>query len=166
MAVSTILIAMVSVVPTTLASWSGTGTVDAGTVESGTLNAAIAPGATVPTTGTTAALGAVTGILPGESRSATFTVRNTGNVNMTLAAAIRAGTSPYLEFDISVGVCVASPPPGAALSGTPITVSSVIAPGTNASFCLRITLAATTPNSAQNTSLGGYTIDLTAGSTP
>jgi hypothetical protein len=163
--VSAALIAMISIVPTSLASWSGTATLNAGTIDSGTLDAAVAAGTTTPTTETTADLGSLTAMLPGESRGSTFTVRNIGTANMTLAAATGPGAHPSLSFDISPGVCAPEPTPGTPLTASAVAVSGVIPPGTNQSFCLRITLASDIPSSAQNTSLGGYTIALTAAST-
>lgn len=159
---------VVSTAPGTLALWRDVAPVSDLTITTGTLNAAIAPGATTPTTQTTANLGAVTNLLPTENRGLTFTVRNTGTVNLNLAAALTAPTAGNmnLAFGLTPGICPAITPAGTTLTATPALVGGTIAPATNATFCLRVTLTATAPNSLQNTSVGGFTIALTAASTP
>lgn len=160
-AVAAVVAATVSAAPYSLALWNDADTVDAGVISSGTLDAAIASGQSTPSTATTALLPTLHGMLPGESRGETFTVRNTGNVDLALGAAVAAGTSPYLGFDLAAGACTGALPPGIALSTTALPVGDVIPPGTNASFCLRITLLETTPNDLQNQSVGAYAIELT-----
>lgn len=158
-----VLAAALSTVPGSLALWNDADTVDAGTVSSGRLDAAIAPGTTIPTTGTVAQFAALTGVIPGESRTATFTVRNTGNVPIQIAAVRNDSTNQYLILDLAPGICPTLPASGVVLSATPANVGTAIAPATNATFCLRITLDANTPGSLQGTSLGLYGVDLTGG---
>lgn len=162
--VAAVIAAAISNAPLSLALWNGAATADAGTINAGTINAAVAPGTATPTTATTAALGSFTGLIPGESRSATFTVRNTGNVDLVFSAAVASGVSAHLAFGVAAGACPASPPAGTALSATAAGIGTVVAPATNATFCLRVTLSDTAPASLQNTSVGGFTIDLTAAS--
>jgi predicted ribosomally synthesized peptide with SipW-like signal peptide len=162
-AAAAVLVAAVSVIPGSLALWNDADAVDAGTVTAGELNAAIAPGTTTPTTDTTAALGALTGLIPGESRGVTFTVRNTGNVPIQIAAARAASTNQYLLLDLAAGACPATPPAGTALSATPANVGTPVAPATNAAFCLRVTLDVGTPAALQGAPVGPYQVDLTAG---
>lgn len=166
LATAAVTAAVISAAPSSLATWNGADTVDAGTVDAGTLNAAIAPGTITPTTATSAALGAFTGMLPGESRGATFTIRNTGNVDLVLAAGRGAATNANLSLDLASGACPATPPAGTPISTTPVAIGTPLAPMTNASFCLRVTLDATTPANLQGAPIGGFTLDLTAGSTP
>lgn len=155
--VAAVVAATVSAAPYSLALWNDADTVDAGVISSGSLDAAIAAGQATPTTATTVTLPSLSGMLPGESRGATFTIRNTGNIDLVVAA---AGEKPYLGFDLAPGACTGSPPPGIALSAEPVQVGDPIPPATNASFCLRITLLETVPASLQNQSVGTYAIDL------
>lgn len=163
-----IITLVVSTAPLTLALWRDTATVTDLTITTGTLNAAIAPGTTPPTVQTTANLGAVTNILPTENRGLTFTVRNTGTVDLNLAAALNAATASNtnLAFGLTPGTCPAITPIGTPLTSTPVVVGGTVTPATNATFCLRVTLTATAPNTLQNSSAGASTIALTAASTP
>lgn len=155
---------MISASPSSLASWNGADTVDAGTVDAGTLNAAIAAGTATPTTASSVALGVLTDMLPGESRGLTFTVRNTGNVDMVLAAQRGPTTSTYLSLDVAAGACAAVPLEGAPMSATPVAIGSILPPSTNATFCLRVTLNPTAAANLQGVPIGGFALDLTAGS--
>lgn len=158
----------VSAAPGTLALWRDTAAVADLTVTTGRLAAAIAPGTTTPTTQTTANLGAITGILPTENRGLTFTVRNTGSVDLTVAAALNAATAADadLAFGLNPGACTTPTPAGTTLGVSPVPVGTTIAPATNATYCLRVTLTASAPNSLQGASAGAFTIVLTAASTP
>lgn len=156
-AVAAVVTATVSTAPYSLALWNDADTVDAGVISSGTLDAAIASGQTVPTTATTVALPSLSGMLPGESRGETFTIRNTGNVDLAISA---AAEHAYLGFDLAPGACTEALPPGTPLSAVPVRVGDPIPPATNASFCLRITLLETVSPSLQNQSVGAYEIDL------
>ncbi|MDN3496774.1 hypothetical protein QL996_12605 [Planococcus sp. APC 4015] len=158
---------VVSAAPGSFALWQETAAVADLTITTGRLNAAIASGTTTPTTQTTANLGSVTGILPTENRGLTFTVRNTGTVDLTVAAALSAATAADsdLAFGVNPGACTTPTPVGTALSTTPAAVGSAVAPATNATFCLRVTLTTTAPNSLQSSAVGPFVIALTAAST-
>lgn len=163
LAVATLVVATAAAVPGSLALWNDADTVDAGTIATGSINAAIAPGSAVPTTATSVALGDVSAMIPGETRGATFTVRNTGNVDFQLLAHANAMTSPYLGLSITEGACSSTPPVGTSLSSTPVEIGPMpFLPSTNVTFCLGITLSESTPEAMQGTLIGSYSIDLTA----
>lgn len=164
-ATTALVIAIVSTVPGSLALWNHSAEIADYTVRAGMLNAAIAPGTVQPVADTTAALGTLDGMLPTESRGATFTVRNTGNVNLALAASLDGTTAAntMLGFGLSPGECTTPLAGGAALSSTPIAVGDRIPPNTNASFCLRVTLI-DPPDARQGADVGGYTILLSIAS--
>lgn len=164
-AIAGLVIAVLSIVPGSLALWNRSAGITDYTIHAGMLNAAIAPGTTQPVTDTTVALGGMDGMLPSESRGATFTVRNTGNVNLVIAASLdsAAAANSMLGFGLSPGECATPLPGGTTLSSTPVAIGGGIAPNTNASFCLRVTLV-DPPNTQQGAEIGGFTILLTASS--
>ncbi|MGW9157088.1 SipW-dependent-type signal peptide-containing protein [Microbacterium sp. NPDC055665] len=163
LAVATLVVAAVAAVPGSLALWNDVDSVDAGTITTGSINAAIAAGTTVPTSATSVSLGDLNGMIPGETRGATFTVRNTGNVDFQLLAHVNATTSPYLGLSITEGACASTPPVGTSLSSTPVEIGPLpFLPSTNVTFCLGITLSESTPAAMQGTLIGSYSIDLTA----
>jgi hypothetical protein len=162
-----LVVGTVSAAPGTLALWNDQADVQGIVVQSGTLDAAIAPGTASPTTATSAELAPRTGLLPGETRWVTFTVRNTGTVDLALRLALDDATvaDANLEFSVTEGACSSQTPSGTELGSTPVPIGEPLPPATNLTLCAHVTLSEDAPASLQGTSVGTYTIVTTAGST-
>lgn len=92
-------------------------------------------------------------LAPGDSVTGTFTIKNTGDVPLTLSAAIaavatKAGASATNPLTISVasGACPSSGIPSGSLSGT-------VATGSTVQACIVVTLPASAPSTAQSTNV-------------
>ncbi|WP_426625505.1 hypothetical protein ACPPVW_05435 [Leifsonia sp. McL0607] len=147
------------------ALWNGSAPISETEVRSGTLTATVAVGDTGSPTATSAAFdpAAFDGMLPGEARSETLTVGNTGTTPFLVAASLDAASAASTEVSwaLAPGSCAA---PGAAvpLGATPQNVGSPMLGSTFSSYCLTVTLAPDVPADAAGTTVADFTLLLDA----
>jgi len=162
---SVMLVAGVSV-GGSYALWNGASPISETEVHSGTLTATVAVGDTGSPTATSAAFdpSAFTDMLPGEARSATLTVGNTGTTAFLVAASLDAASaaSPYLVWALAPGVCAAPAGAPVQLSASPQNVGAALIGSTFASYCLTITLSLDVPASSAGTTAAAFTLLLDA----
>jgi hypothetical protein len=119
-------------------------------VTTGTLSATIAIGAD---RGATAPVPAesFSGMLPGETRSVSLTVENTGTTPLSVAASMddAAASDEDVSFGLASGACSPSPALGTPLTAVPSNVGGRLLPGESAPFCLIANLSTTVPNITQ-----------------
>lgn len=155
------------VTPGSFALWNGSAPISATTVVSGTLTATVEEGDTASPTSTTADFAPSTwsGMLPGESRQAAFTVANTGTTPFVLAADVDpvAAGSVDVHFAVGVGPCPSDHSELHPISGSPVAVGPIQPPSQSVTYCLSVTLDPGIAESAQNTTvLDGFTLALSA----
>lgn len=149
------------------ALWNGSAPITATTVVSGTLTATVADGDVASSTSTSAQFAPSTwsGMLPGESRQAAFTVANTGTTPFGLAASLDAvsAASTDVHFAAGVGPCPSDAAGLQPLSDTPIHIGQTQSASDSVTYCLSVTLDPGIAPSAENTTvLAGFTLYLSA----
>jgi hypothetical protein len=148
------------------ALWNGGAPISETEVRSGTWTATVGVGDPGSPTATSAAFDPATfvGMLPGETRSATLTVGNTGTTSFLMAASLDADSAAnrQVSWALAPGSCAA--PSGAAvpLGATPQNVGGALPGGTFSPYCLTIALAADVPESAAGTTIADFTLVLDA----
>ncbi len=149
------------------ALWNGAAPISATTVVSGTLTATVAEGDVASPTSTSAQFASSTwsGMWPGESRQAAFTVANTGSTPFELAASLdtASASSADVHFAVGVGPCPSDAAALVPISGTPVRVGQTQSASQAVTFCLSVTLDPGIGPGAQNTTiLDGFTLYLSA----
>lgn len=162
-----ILASILTLTHGSFALWNGSAPISAATVVSGTLTATVAEGNVASSASTSAQFAPSTwsGMLPGESREAAFTVANTGTAPFELAAsldAVAAGSADA-HFAIGEGPCPSNASALRPISGTPIRVGQTQPASQAVTYCLSVTLDPNISASAENTTvLAGFTLFLSA----
>jgi hypothetical protein len=161
-----VLVSMLTVTHVSLALWNGTAQIPLTTVVSGTLTATVAIGDLPSSTSPSAefAVGTWSGMLPGESRQATFTVANTGSVAFLLAASVdsESANNGNVHFAVATAPCSHDATGEQALTAAPIALGRIQS-GEAVTYCLAATLDADIPADAQDsTILNEFTVDLSA----
>ncbi len=148
------------------ALWNGAAPISGTEVRSGTLTATVAVGDTGSPTATLAAFdqAAFGDMLPGEARSATLTVGNTGTTAFLVAASLDAtsAASPYLVWVLAPGACTAPAAAPVKLGDSPQNVGDALPGSTFASYCLTVTLSPDVPASSAGTTVAAFTLLLDA----
>ena len=148
------------------ALWNGAASSSGTEVRSGTLTATVAVGDTGSPTATLASFGpsAFADMLPGEARSATLTVGNTGTTAFLVAASLDAASaaSPYLVWALAPGVCTSPAGAPVQLGASPQNVGDALIGSTFASYCLTVSLSPDVPASSAGTSVAAFTLLLDA----
>lgn len=148
------------------ALWNSAAPISETEVRSGTLTATVAVGDTGSPTATSAAFdpAAFEGMLPGETRSATLTVGNTGTTSFLVAASLDAtsAASRQVSWALASGSCGAPSGVAVPLGATPQNVGAAVLGGAFSPYCLTIALAADVPAAAAGTTIADFTLVLDA----
>ncbi len=148
------------------ALWNGDAPISETEVRSGTLTATVAVGDTGSSAATSAAFdpAAFDGMLPGEARSETLTVGNTGTTAFLVAASLDAASAASTEVSwaLAPGSCAALSGAAVPLGPTPQNVGAPLLGSTFWSYCLTVTLAPDVPAAAAGTTVADFTLLLDA----
>ena len=148
------------------ALWNGGAPISETEVRSGTLTATVAVGDTGSPTATSAAFdpAAFEGMLPGEARSETLTVGNTGTTSFLVAASLDAASAASAEVSwaLAPGACAAPAAAAVPLGATPANIGGPLAGSAFAPYCLTVTLAPDVPADAAGTTVADFTLILDA----
>jgi hypothetical protein len=165
--VTVLLVSILTLTHGSFALWNGAAPISATTVVSGTLTATVAEGNVASSTDTSAQFAPSTwsGMLPGESRQAAFTVANTGTAPFELAASLdaAAASSTDVHFAVGVGPCPTAAAALEPISGAPVQVRQTQSASQVVTYCLSVTIDPGIAASAENTTvLSGFTLYLSA----
>lgn len=127
------------------AMWMGQSSFSGGTVQSGTAALQI-------TQSFSAA--AWSNLLAGESVRQSFTVKNTGDVRLAVAASGTTQSAPY-ELRVTTGTCGTTPLTGTSITSTPASLGNLAA-GATTTVCLEVKLSSA--GTAGSTSTVGVTL--------
>ncbi len=148
------------------ALWNGGAPISETEVRSGTLTATVAVGDTGSPTATSAAFdpAAFDGMLPGEARSETLTVGNTGTTTFLVAASLDATSagSAAVSWALAPGSCAAPAAAGVQLGAAPQNIGGPLTGATFSSYCLTVTLDPEVPADAAGTTVADFTLILDA----
>lgn len=148
------------------ALWNDSSPISETDVRSGTLTATVAVGETGSPTATSAVFDPATfdGMLPGEARSQTLTVGDTGSTAFLVAASLDAASaaSTAVSWGLAPGSCAAPDGASVPLGSAPQNVGVPLAASTFSSFCLTVTLAPDLPAADAGTTVADFTLLLDA----
>ncbi len=104
------------------------------------------------------------GMLPGEARSETLTVGNTGTTTFLVAASLDATSagSAAVSWALAPGSCAAPAAAGVQLGAAPQNIGGPLTGATFSSYCLTVTLDPEVPADAAGTTVADFTLILDA----